>query len=413
MKVLQARYSALQVVNFFATCAVCVFATVFLQSRGLSNTEVGVVTAGGCMLSVVFGPVLSRAISRSVRLTIERVLVAGFGAMGVAFLALVALQVPKLLLMAAYATIYAGLMTTPPLLSQMCMDYLRVGQAIDFGMARGLGSVSYAVSAALFGQLASRCDPVVLAPIFALSCVAMIWLLRTMPSYGEGARAERGVPVDYSASDVPAAPRTGIGMGAFLLKYRLLALVLIGFGFLFSASACLSTYLINIVSRLGGDASLYGVGIFWMAMTELPAMMAVPALRRRFGTGALLAIAGIAFLLRNILIALAPSLPVLFTGLTLQGLSYGTLSALLAHYVSETCDQADEMMGQTLIAVMTSGIGATLGNFMGGVLQDAWGIGAMAAFAVVASVFGSMMLVVAGAQEKRSTSMRPMWLRAR
>lgn len=390
MKSLQARYGALQAVNFIATCTVCIFATIFLQSRGLSNTEVGVVTAGGCVLSVVFGPLLSGLISRARSLSINAILQMMFAACGILFLALVVLPIPVPLMMAAYATIYAVLMSTPPLLSQICMDYLRQGERIDFGFTRGLGSVSYAVAAAVVGRIVNVSSPNVLAPIFAVSCIAMVALLRGMPACEK--------PAIDAGEDGGAK---GVGMVGFMLRYRLLAVALIGFGLSFSASACLSTYLINIMTGLGGDASLYGIGIFVMALTELPAMMVVTPLRQRLGTGALFALGGLSYLFRNTLIATAPSLPVLFIGLLFQGLSYGTLSALFAYYVSEVCTSEDEMMGQTLINLMTAGIGATLGNFLGGVLQDGFGVGAMSAFAVAVSVAGAALMCGAGAAERR------------
>lgn len=388
MKGLQARYAALQLVNFVATCAVCVFAAVFLQSRGMNNTQVGVVTAGGCVLSVVLGPVLSRLVSGPRRVPIIRLLAAMFASICAGFLAIVLLPVPGVLLMSAYMLAYAGLMATPPLFSQLCMEYIAAGRRIDFGLCRGMGSVGYAVSAAAIGAGVSALGPNVLAPILGISCLAMLLLLKGMPREGDAC-----API---CDPVKVGERQGVGSIGFFARYRVIGIALVGFGFVFSSSACLSTYLINIVEKLGGDSSLYGIGIFAMAMTELPAMVAVVPLRKKLGVGGLLVLAGAAYLARNCLIALALSLPLLFVGLLLQGVSYGTLSALFTYWVDEACRREDQMIGQTLVFIVSSGIGATVGNLVGGVLQDAWGMGAMSLFAVAVSLIGAALLCASG-----------------
>ncbi|HAJ15411.1 MAG TPA: MFS transporter, partial [Erysipelotrichaceae bacterium] len=44
---------------WLTTCALTGYIAVFLQWKGLSNTEIGIVTGMGCILSVVVGPFVS------------------------------------------------------------------------------------------------------------------------------------------------------------------------------------------------------------------------------------------------------------------------------------------------------------------------------------------------------------------
>lgn len=397
MQSLQLRYGALQFFYYIATCAACAFVTVVLQYRGLDNTQVGIVTASACVLSVLAGPVLSRVAARFSLAQVARLFDVEFIALEVLFAAIIVVPLPIPAVMVAYILLYGAIMISSPLTSQIAIDYLRAGKPINFGLARGMGSVSYAICAALAGQGVNVLGPAVLLPVFVVSAAAFLISMHALPPItpreAEGAR-----------QTAPSAPDRGRGVAAFVARYRLLMLILVGFGFAYSASSCLSTYLINIVTSLGGDVSLYGIGIFLNAMSELPFMALVPRLRRRFGTGALLMVAAMAYLARNLLISFAPSLPVVFLGLAFQGLSFGTLTSLLTYYVGETCEEADGMLGQTLIAIMTSGFGSMAGNYLGGRLQDTLGLEAMFAYAAVCTVIGAALLTTGGILERRRAS---------
>ena len=84
-------------------------------------------------------------------------------------------------------------------------------------------------------------------------------------------------------------------------------------------------------------------------------------------------VAAFFYIIRNFTICLAPSLPVLFIGMMIQSLSYGLLTAVITYYVTYNLKSHDQMMGQTMIGIMTSGVGSTIGNLFGGILQDQYG----------------------------------------
>ena len=83
---------------------------------------------------------------------------------------------------------------------------------------------------------------------------------------------------------------------------------------MFSGATAIGTYLINIVKNLGGNTSLYGVAMFAMAFSELPVMMTVPKLMKKFNSVTLILVASIFYLCRNYTIGLAPNLIVLIIG---------------------------------------------------------------------------------------------------
>lgn len=403
MKSLQARYSALQGFNFVTTCSACAFVAIFLQYKGLSNTQIGITSAGGCVLSIFLGPVISSLLGSVRGSTIPKVFNISFAAMAALFLAIAWLPVPAVFMMAVYIFLYAMLMSTPPLLSQIAMGYIRRRQSLNFGFARGIGSIAYAVTAVAVSSISEAFSPNAISLFFAVSAAITLVLVNTLPGYSEEPVAVKGAAGAAGEGAGAAVAERPLGIPAFVAKYRLLFLVLLGFCLNFVASSALSTYLINIITNLGGDTELFGIATFCMAASELPVMAVVPKLRRKLGDGALVLLAGVAYVLRNCTVVLAPSPVVVFVGLMFQGFSYGTLTSLLAYYISETCGTRDEMTGQTMLAVMTSGVGACAGNLLGGVLQDTLGMGAMFALVVATTLAGSATLIYAGLRMRRIT----------
>ena len=75
-----------------------------------------------------------------------------------------------------------------------------------------------------------------------------------------------------------------------------------------------------------------------------------------------------------------------------QSVTYGLLTSVLTYYVADICGKDDQVMGQTLIGMMTTGLGSMLGNVLGGVLQDMYGLSAMLLFVTVSTIIGIVIM---------------------
>lgn len=392
---LQLRYSALQALWWAITCSCCGFAAIFLGSKGMSSTWIGIVTGGASICSIVLSQLFASLLQRIRVLDIPRMLSLLVGATAASFLLISFLPVPQVVVGALYLLVYAVLVAAVPFLAQLSMDYIREGASINFGLARGCGSISYATSAVVLSMLVEHLDSNILSVVYLACSLLFLAVVNTMPPLAE--REEK--PENPSSHSISTAQ--------LIQKHPVLFSVLTGFMLCMIASTCLQIYLIDIVENVGGDTAMYGVAIFCMAASELPAMAIVPRLRRRLATGTLFAVAGVAYLLRNLIVAFAPNVAFIFVGLAFQSASYGILTSLLTYFISEECGTEGEIRGQTLLAVMTTGIGSTVGTVAGGALQDAFGIMAMSLFAGAVTVVGSMMLVVLGLRDRKVHPARP------
>lgn len=384
---LKIRYNLLNFFYWFALCCTNGFIAVFLQYFHMSNTEIGIVTGGSCVLTIFLSPFISSLLSQLKGLTIKKTLTYIFIAVSLMFLSMILFPLPTYGIMAIYIIMYALGLSTVPLITMIAMNYISQGQDVNFGLARGLGSTAWATSALIFGRIINYFNPTVLVFGYIIFIFLALMMLYTLPEYQreDSSQNKQGSIIDV------------------VKKYKVFFLLLLGFCFMFSAATSLATYLINIVNKLGGDTSLYGVCVFFMAFSELPFMMYTPRLMKRYNSVTLILIASIAYILRNITICLAPHLIIVMIGMAFQGLSYGLFTGVITYYVTYNLEEQDQLSGQTLIGIMTSGIGSTLGNILGGILQDTYGLDMMFIFVYITTIIGACIVFYAKFKSKKQS----------
>lgn len=97
------------------------------------------------------------------------------------FLIISYLPLSKFLLISAYIILLCLFVSMVPLLSSMAMHYIQAGNQVNFGLARGMGSISYALGAIFLGKLLTQLDVSCLSIIFAISSIFLVLLLWHLP----------------------------------------------------------------------------------------------------------------------------------------------------------------------------------------------------------------------------------------
>lgn len=374
MKHLQMKYNSIQFLYWITNCSIFGYVAIFLQYKGLTNTEIGIVTALGSIMMLLFSSSISNLPHRFEKLTSHQVILSLYLIVFAAFSALYFFTLPKVLVMILYISLLFLVTCVVPFLSQFAMDYVKMGADLNFGLARGLGSFSYASSAFIMGYLVEWWEPSVIYIVFTISSLLFIINLFLLP---------------HSTVQNDSVEKAANPFG-LITQYKKFCLLLLGFGLSIAGATALSTYLINIVKNLGGDSSFYGIAIFFMAASETPFMTITYRLKKRFGPERLIVFALMMYIVRNFLICLAPNLIVLLVGMVFQGCSYGLLFATFTYYCSDALEEKDQMAGQTLITMMCNGFGFCLGNFLGGLLQDTLGLQSMLIFAMIITLAGAL-----------------------
>lgn len=386
MNSLQLRYNLLHIFYFFSICSVNGFTAVFLQNKGMSNTLVGLAMGIGSILSIAVAPVFSSVLENIKGITIKKLILIVYFVQFAVYLSMAFLNLPAFVILPVYMVMMGSVIAVTPLLSMICMNYASKGYDIDFGTARGLGSLSYAVGAVLLGQISKIWSPDYLSLGFLVSGLCMFLVFFFMP--------DSDIQInDEKKSDSDKKEHSSI---FYVIKtYKVFFFFLLGFGIVYAGVSALGTYLVNIVTSLGGDTSLYGIALFCMAASELPVMAATGKLIKKFGSERLIAIAAVFYLFRNFIICLAPSIPILLIGMMCQGASYGLFTAVITNYVGSHLPERHGLAGQNLISIMSTGLGTSSGSILGGILIDSFGFAGLKLFSLALTVIGCFIMLAA------------------
>ena len=178
---LKNKYNLLAFLYYIAWCTIGGFVAVILKDKGVSNTLIGIVTASGCVSSIFLAPYLSTLVTESDKLSIKKVLNIVFGILMILFTLINFVKIPTICVVIFYIIINALLISVGPFLQTLASSYMQAGYDVNFGFARGLGSVSWAITALIFGFFIDMFSSKVLGVGFIISAILTLLILNTLP----------------------------------------------------------------------------------------------------------------------------------------------------------------------------------------------------------------------------------------
>ena len=374
---LTVRYSVAQFTYWAAAMGAAGFATTYLLGRGLSSGLIGTLLALSGILACLSQPVLASWADRSEKYILPKLMLILSGFCILCF----ALQlVPGIPVPAAGVLYILGMWSSDAVLS--LMNALNVacnnaGYRINFGVARGLGSVASATASFTLGHILARFGSrwMFLFLIgFRLICMVAI----------------AGFPRLEKPVSAPGSKDESCSIPVFFRRYKWFCLSILGIAFLGMFHAMTETYLIVIMERLGGDSSNVGTALCISSLSGAPVIFFFSFFRKRLRDASLLKIAALTFLLKSVLFCLAPAIGFVYGLELLQSTSYGFLGPTQVTYAGARVRPADMVKGQAFIAAAYS-LGCSGGNFAGGQLLNI-SVDAMLISGVVMAAAGTLIL---------------------
>ncbi len=387
------QYSVVQALYWMTSCALAGYAAVYLQDRGLSNTLIGVTVGGAACLSMVIQPLAAQVVESISGLTVKKVIQALIVMMAVMFGVLTVIPVP----VAGVVILYMGMNTLnycmPPMLSAMGMEFINRGYYLNFGLSRGLGSISYAVCAAVLGIVIDWFFPGVLGYIYVVLAILLFLAVSAMKDL------EAEEPT-FQQEIVEREKKPEESIWKTVCKNKTFLCLMIGFCLANMNNAAIATYTVNIIKNLGGSDTILGFANFVSAASEMPVMLLFGYFMKKGNCIRLLKISAVFFLIKPLVLVSANALPLVILGLGLQGLSFGLFTPAAVYYVNSTLIPEQRVKGQAVFSVITAGAATGGGNVLGGWLQDAFGLQAMLWVCAAMALVGVLFVIGLSEKEK-------------
>lgn len=385
------HYIAMQAGFWAMFAAIVAFQTPLLQTRGFTNSDIGLVIAVRCGAGIICQPLLGGFADRHPKIPLKAIVSASLGLS--LLVGLVFTFVPMGLggTLVIFLVLGGLEISAYPLMDAMAIQFISAGVPIRYSLGRGVGSLAYAITCVLLGLQVGRTGVESTLYTHAGLVVLVIVLCITYPTFQAQERPKGTVAEKPQSvlSLLKSNPRFSLMLVAILL----------------SITACLpmSNFLVNIIVDRGGTDADLGLGLFIMAAFELPTAFIFQRLLKKFGSGKLLLISMFFVVLKAGALLFTFNLTTVFLFQPLQMLGYGLFTPASVFFVDACVPPADRVRGQTVMMVASNGLGGVLGGMIGGPLLDLGGSNLMLAVSVglglAAILIGLVALRLKGARE--------------
>lgn len=303
-----------------------------------------------------------------------------------------------------------------PMLNAACFYYVKRGISVDFGIARGIGSMAYAFMSLILGYLTVKLGTS--AVLYAGIPVLLIQFLVVLRMPYEDMNFtnisqksacltdEDSVNVQHineeSESVTEKVKKNSVLRGGFLKKYPIFCLMVVGSVLLVSVHNFMTTYLLKIMESVGGNSSHMGIALAIGAVTEIPVLFLFSHIVKRISASSLLVISGVAYIAKSLMFFLAGNVGMIYGAHFLQPFSYALYASASVYFANECMQEEDKITGQSLMT-MTMAFGSLVGNLVGGWFIDLSGVKAMLAFSSILSIFSVIVIAIAAGLHRRKS----------
>lgn len=388
-KQLTIKYSILQGTYWMTQCSIGSFAAVYLKAKGFTNVKIGLVMALAAVLSIILQPMIASFADKSKKISLRHlVIIIMFFvfALGIALLLL-----PNTILSTGfiYIIINAFQYTLIPLLNSLAIEYINKGFLMNYGLARGFGSISFAVLSSILGLMIDHYGTEILLIVFLITYLFLILFTYTF-------KAE--IPSKCNPSiyqnNVSVAKSESAGGLKFFMKYKKFSVQLIGIAMLFYSASLVNTYLINILEKVGGNSTHMGISFSIAAAVELPTMAGFVFLVKKIKCSTLLKISALFFFIKAFFTLIAANVIGVYFSMSLQMFAFALYTPASIYYVNSIIDDKDKVKGQAMLGVAGIGIAGTLSNITGGKLLDTFGVSHMLLVGTIVTAIGFIVILL-------------------
>ncbi len=350
------HYALIQSSYWMTFCVAISFATIYLQGIGLSNTQLGILSALSNLSGMFIGPWLAGKMDSDERWSAMRLAPYLLGIQALSCLILLVKGEERVIGAVVFAVFMAFCSSFNTLVLKVYADLNHQGAHLNYSLARGIGSLSFVVISALTGVLVEKTS-IRIIPLISLLLIAYqaISFFRIRNDLTETAFERKG---EENAS-----------MLRFIRENPRLTIMLFGTAILFFSHNVITNFLINIVRNVGGDAGMSGLLNSFMALMELPVMFLYDRLFGKKDQGRMLKIAFIAFTVKELSFALSKNTASLLASFLFQAPSFAIYSSAIVPYVDSRVKFSDSAKAQSLSYTMTN-LGAVLASVIAGTLYD-------------------------------------------
>lgn len=386
-KSLNIKYMASQIFYFGAFAAMMGYASVYLLYKGFSNSTIGIILSLCSILAVFMQPALASFADNHKNIEIRKIINTIVAIAIILSVALLVIPTNQTLIFILIVAIFSLETTIMPLINTLAFIFEKYGIQINFGIARGLGSVAYALTSMALGYIVEWFSPDLL-PICYVVFNALLFIvvhLFVLPKNAQIVNADE-------ESETEAEVQENVSLLKFASKYKKFIVFLLGFVLVYFAHTIINNFFIQIITNVGGNSSDMGNAVFLAAMLELPTMAYFTKLSQKVNCGTLIKASIVLFLAKHAITYLATNMIMIYIAQVLQMGAYALFIPASVYYVNCKVDNKDIVKGQSFVTTSMT-MSGVFANIIGGILLDAVGVSEVLLIGVILSLIGAVIVL--------------------
>lgn len=375
-------YSIIQFIFWFSYGTAVNFSSVYLLQCGLTNTMIGMISSVACALSIVLQPVLATYADRNKNISIKSILLVLYGVSAIFGILLVLsgdshAPAGGLLIGCAILIVQIAL----PFANALATEMINAGKKLNFSVARGIGSLGYAVMSFSNGKLSAAFGGEIVPMVILVTAVLEMSAIAMFPFEKGNIRRQEEKPGDTDDSS----------FRSFLRKYPAFIVILAGCVLIFTSHVYINNFVFQIVTYKGGTSEHMGIVMGLAGILEISSMFLFSRLLRWKDSSFWFRISGIFFTLKALGTLLAGTMGALYAVQLIQPFGWGLMIVSSVYFVNDIMESEDKIKGQAYMT-MTLSTGTIIGSLSGGWLIDHIGIPGMLIAAVLCGAAGTIIV---------------------
>lgn len=375
------KYSLLQGIYFVGFCTVMGYAAVYLGSIGMSSSLIGIVLAIANILTSIAQPVLGGFVDKS-NVSMKKVLMIMFGLCSVLSVLLMLASKVTFLAAALFIAVSTILYTTMPLVNSLAFAFQKQGIDVKFGVARGIGSVAYALASLVLGNVVKAVSPTLMPLAYIIIFLGILPLIRSFK-----------MPEEEIDEVIEEEIVEKENTGAFIKKHFKFMIFLAGFVLVYFDHTIINNFFITVIENVGGNTGDMGNAVFLAAMLELPTMALFEKYKNKINIKNTIVISAVFFTLKHTLTYFATNMFMIYLAQATQMLAYALFIPASVYYVDKLFDAKDAVKGQALVTTSMT-VSGVLASFLGGILLDNMGVYETLFLGLVLSAVGTIVMII-------------------
>ena len=391
-KKLTVHYAAAFAVYFAAFCMIRSFIAVYLNDRGFSYTQVGIISAVHMFCTAMIQPNFSAILNHLPNVSLKRFItlccVPSILCSALTFI-LPSNPVLFILVYIIFGFFEIGLQS---LMVSLGMEYVNAGIPINPGIGRGFGSAGYAAANILLGMLIVKYGSSVSHKLNIILLILLCVLLLTLPEPH---------PSESDPSSKDNNSEQSDSLLAFLRGNPCFALFALAIIFIFFGHSIVNTYLPNVVGQFGLGADFAGLMNGLSACLELIPMMFFTKISKKFSPLFLLRFSAVFVFIKLLTAALAKNGAGIVLSASMQILAYAIFGMASIYFANQAVLPKNRVTAQGLL-VGANETGFMIGGLVGGIVIDTASIQTLLWIGVVITAIGSFFLITSINKFERS-----------